>query len=193
MERNRLRPGEAIAGACGVALFAVMFLPWYEIGGNVSGPIAVEFRAAAARRGVDLTRDAWQSFAAVDVVLAIAALAAVGLVLLTLTQRSVALPVASSVLVAVLGLVAALLVLIRLIDQPSLQVLTVKVPDSLIETRVWAYVGLALCGGIAVGGFLAMADEGERLAAAEGAPSEIPTRPVPPPEGTAGGERPLAQ
>src|SRR5205809_3388932 len=106
MALNRLRPGEAIAGACGVLLFAVMFAPWYEIGGNVSGPNGDVLRAAAARRGVDLSRDAWQSFGFTDVVLLLAVLAAIGLVLLTFTERSVALPVAASVIVTVLGVLA---------------------------------------------------------------------------------------
>jgi hypothetical protein len=188
MALNRLRPGETIAGACGVLLLAVMFAPWYEIGGNLSGPNAEILRAAAARRGVDLSRDAWQSFGVIDVVMALAVLAAIGLVVLTLTQRSVALPVAASVVVTVLGALAALLVLYRLINEPALTVRAVKAPDQLIDIKLWAYLGFVLCGGIALGGFLTMADEGERLA--QGERPTIPERPAP---AAGGGERPAAQ
>jgi hypothetical protein len=61
-----------------------------------------------------------------------------------------------------------------------------------IAIRFWAYVGFVLSLGIALGGFLAMADEGERLSAAESAP-EPATRPAPPTGAGGPGERPLAQ
>ena len=188
MALNRLRPGEAIAGGCAVALFGVMFATWYEIGGNVSGPNGDVLRAAAARRGVDLSRDAWQAFGFTDVVMLLAVLAAIALVTLTATQRSVALPVAASVIVTVLGVVATLLVLYRLINEPPLAIGTVEAPDPLIDTKLWALIGLLLCGGIALGGFLTMADEGQSLAAEEG--RQIPERPAPAP---GAGERPAAQ
>jgi hypothetical protein len=133
-------------------------------------------RNISAASGVDLTRNAWESFAVIDIVMLLAILAAVGLLLLALTQRSVALPVAASVIVTVLGALATVLVLYRLINEPGFTlgggggVPGTHVPDRVIDIRFWAFVGFALCGGIALGGFLAMADEGEDLAAVERQP-----------------------
>ncbi|MDQ6915169.1 MAG: hypothetical protein M3155_05080, partial [Actinomycetota bacterium] len=175
MARKRLRLGEASAGACGALLFVVMFLPWYEIGGSLPPQLRATVRAIGAASGIDLNRNAWESFDFIDIVLLLAVLAAVGLAALTVTQRSVALPVATSVVVTFLGAVAALLVLYRLIDEPGFVLgsgsTAGQLPDRVIAIRPWAYVGLALCLGIALGGFLSMADEGERLASAEGAPA----------------------
>jgi hypothetical protein len=186
MARNRLRPGEGIAGVCAVLLFVVMFLPWYEIGGSLPEGQRQTVRSIAAASGLDLTRNAWQSFAVVDLVMALAIVAAVGLMVLAITQRSVALPMAASLVVTVLGFLATVLVLYRLIDEPGFAfhavggVATTHVPDRVIDTRLWAYVGFALCGGIAVGGFLAMADEGDELAHTESQPAPD-RRPAPAP------------
>jgi hypothetical protein len=193
MARRRLRLGEAIAGACGAVLFVVMFLPWYEIGGSLPESRRAAVRAVAQNSGIDLTRNAWQSFSVTDIVLLLAVLAAVGLAALTITQRSVALPVATSVVVTFLGALAAVMVLIRLIDEPGFVIGGGRaLPDSVIAIRFWAYAGFALALGIGLGGFLAMADEGERLTAADAAPDPA-TRPTPPPGGGGPGERPLAQ
>jgi hypothetical protein len=193
MARKRLRPGEAIAGACGVLLLVVMFLPWYEIGGSLPEARRNAVEAVAKSSGIDLTRNAWQSFSVTDIVLLLAVLAAIGLALLTITQRSVALPVAASVVVTFFGALAAVMVLIRLIDEPGFVIAGGRdLPDSVIAIRVWAYVGLVLSLGIALGGFLAMADEGERLTAAESAP-DPETRPAPPSGAAGAGDRPLAQ
>jgi hypothetical protein len=186
MTRNRFRPGEGIAGVCGVLLLAVMFLPWYDIGGSLPSGLRQTVRNIGAASGVDLTRNAWQSFAVIDIVMLLAILAAVGLLVLAVTQRSVALPVAASVIVTLLGALATVLVLYRLINEPGFTigggggVPGTHVPDRVIDIRLWAFVGFALCAGITLGGFLAMADEGEELAEVEGQ-SAPERRPAPPP------------
>jgi hypothetical protein len=186
MTRKRLRPGEGIAGVCAVALLVVMFLPWYEIGGSLPPSLRQTIRSISAASGVDLTRNAWQSFAVLDVVMLLAILAAVGLLVLALTQRSVALPVAASVIVTALGALATLLVLYRLINEPGFTigggggVPATHVPDRVIDIRFWAFAGFALCAGITLGGFLAMADEGQELAQVEAQPMPE-RRPAPAP------------
>jgi hypothetical protein len=191
MPTAKVRPGELVAGACGVLLLVVTFLPWYEIGGNVQGAVGRELRLLAASRGLDLSRNAWQAFSVLDIVLFVTAMAAVGLLALAVAQRSVALPVAISVLVALLGAVAAVLVLIRLIDPPGLTLSSgVPVSSTAVGVRAWAYVGLALCGGIALGGFLAMADEGTDLIDASAVREATPVRPVPAAVGEPGGPPP---
>jgi hypothetical protein len=184
-----------MAGACGALLFIVMFLPWYEIGGSLPPQLRETVRAIGAASGIDLNRNAWEAFSVIDLVLLAAVLAAVGLAVLTITQRAVALPVAMSVIVTFLGALAAVLVLYRLINEPGFVLgsgpTAGHLPDRVIAIRFWAYVGFALTLGIAVGGFLSMADEGARLTAAEAAP-EPTTRQAPPPGGTGAGQRPLA-
>ena len=83
---GRLRDGEWIAGAGGVALLAAMFLHWYG-----DGPF-------------ELT--AWQAFDVLDVVLALLALVPLALVVTQATRRSPSIPVAFSVLSTLAGMLA---------------------------------------------------------------------------------------
>jgi drug/metabolite transporter (DMT)-like permease len=92
---RRLRDGEWVAGAGGVALLAALFLDWY------SGA------------------SAWQAFSVLDVVLALLALVPLALVVLQATRESPSLPVAFSVLTTVAGALATLLILYRILDQPG--------------------------------------------------------------------------
>lgn len=63
MDLRRLRAGEWIAALGGVALLVALFLPWYDEG-------------AASRTG-------WESFAVLDVIFAVVAVAAVLLLVVT--------------------------------------------------------------------------------------------------------------
>ena len=92
---RRLRAGEWIAGAGGVALLAVMFTGWY------SGA------------------SAWEALSVLDVVLALLAIVPLALVALQATRTSPSLPVAFSVLTTVGGAIAALLILYRIVNQPG--------------------------------------------------------------------------
>jgi len=191
MDFNRLRLGELIAGACGVLLLIVMFLSWYGVGlEGVGGQIAEQ-------AGIDTTASAWQAFGFIDLLLFVAAIVAIAAAVLTATQRSVALPVAASVIVTALGVLVTLLVLYRLINQPG--------PNDVVDLKFGAFLGLLLCAGIALGGFMSMKDEGTSFgdAAAQargggtqggsgagtpaGTPAAPPPQPPPaaPPGGTA--------
>jgi drug/metabolite transporter (DMT)-like permease len=92
---GRLRGGEWVAGAGGVALLASMFLTWY------SGA------------------SAWQAFSVLDVVLALTALVPLALFVLQATRESPSLPVAFSVLTMLAGAIATLLILYRILNQPG--------------------------------------------------------------------------
>jgi hypothetical protein len=92
---RRLRPGEWLAAAGGLALLAVMFAPWY---------------------GDD---SAWASFVVTDVVLALAALLGIAIAVLQATRRSPALPVFADVVGTVVAFVAFVLLLVRVIDAPG--------------------------------------------------------------------------
>ena len=157
MDLRRLRAGEWITAACGVALLVSLFLPWYE---------------APRLTG-------WEALAALDLVLALVALCALALLLLTAGQRVPAVPIAFSVLVTYAGMAAVILVAAR----------ALSLPDG-AQGREWGlWLALAAALGIVAGGLVAMRDErpsrpGEHTDQAGGpvpAPPEIETISAPRP------------
>ena len=92
MELSRLRPGDLIAAAGGVGA------------ARRDVPRLVRGRRHDQVGGRDiqisLGFNAWQAFGITDILLALAALIAIGLAVLTATRRSPALPVAASVITA---------------------------------------------------------------------------------------------
>jgi hypothetical protein len=145
-DHRRLRLGELVAGGAALLLFIDMFLKWYGFAGeNIA-------RAA----GFSTTISAWRAFDFIDILLFLVILVTLGLVATTATARTPALPVAGSVIVTALGIVAALFVLYRIINQPG--------PNDFVSASFGAYLGLLLCLGIALGGYMAMRDEGTSLA-----------------------------
>ena len=98
---RRLRDGEWIALAGAVALIASLFLHWY---GTEAG-------------GAEAT--AWQAFGILDVVLVLLALVPVALFATQATRSSPAIPVFFSVMTIVAGLLAVLLILLRIVFQPG--------------------------------------------------------------------------
>jgi hypothetical protein len=149
MDVRRVRAGEWMAAASGTALLLALFLPWYELEGGA-------------------TASAWDSLAALDVVLAVIAVAAVALLLVTAGQRVPAVPIALDALVAPAGLIAAVLVTVRVLNLPDAA-----------AARGWAlWLALAASLGIVAGGVLAMRDE--RLSP-PGRHTDLTGRPAPPP------------
>jgi hypothetical protein len=160
MDLRRLRAGEWIAAASGAVLFVSLFLPWYSAAGEDTS--------------------AWQSLAAIDIVLALVAALAVSLLPVTATQRVPAVPIALSAFVTLTGLIGLLLVLVRLANLPGAA-----------EGREWGlWLGLLAAIGVVAGGAFAMRDE--RLSPAgrhtditgrpAQAPPEIEPIPAPRPE-----------
>jgi hypothetical protein len=126
---GRLRDGELIAGAGGLALLAAMFLHWYGIDVRI----------------VVSEETAWQAFGVLDVVLALLALVPLALVFFQATRRSPAIPVAFSVFTALAGALAALLILYRIVNQPG--------PNDLVDVQAGAWLGLLAALVIAGGGW----------------------------------------
>jgi drug/metabolite transporter (DMT)-like permease len=129
MNLRWLRAGELLAAAGAVCIVASMFERWYE------GP------------GVKL--DAWDTFGPGVVLLLAAASAAVALVLSTLAERTVAVPVAVGVWCVPLGLLALIAAVVRAFERPG------------HSTSASAGVWLALAGAAAVlaGAWQALRDE----------------------------------
>jgi hypothetical protein len=152
MDLRRLRAGEWITAGSGIVLLVSLFLPWY--GGSAAA-------GASDASG-------WESLAVLDIVLALIAAAAVALLVITATQRLPAVPLTVNTFVALAGLLAIVLVLVRVVDLPD---------DA--GAREWGlWTGLAGALGIAAGALVAMRDE--RLSPS-GRHTDLSGRPAPPP------------
>ncbi len=144
MDLRRLGAGEWLTGVSGVALLVSLFLPWYDPGAS-----------------------AWESLAAIDVLLALVAASGVLLAIVTAAQRVPAVPIALSALVTLVGVFGVVLVLFRLLD----------LPDGAVG-RDWAiWLGLTGAVGIVAGAVIAMRDEVRPGAAVP----DIPAMPAPGP------------
>jgi hypothetical protein len=176
MDLRRLRVGEVIVAASGAALVISLFLPWY------ASAVALYWNRDGEAHGIGdsaaagLTPSApfeatslsgFEALSVLDVVLALIGLAAVALLFVTAAQRVPAVPIAMESLLTLAGLVATILVLIRVID----------VPDG-ASGREWG-LWLALAGaiGIAIGALVSMRDE--RLST-PGRTTDLSGRPAPP-------------
>ena len=162
MDLRRLRAGEWIAALSGVLLLVALFVPWYE-----RGPVA-----CIALAGVECPNPkqftGWDSFAVIDVVLALVALYALAVWAVTATQPTGAIGIAMDATLALLGIAATVIVGLRLASMPDL--------GPHVERTAGVYLALAGALGVAVGGWLAMQNER--------GPAEPRTQPerVPPPE-----------
>jgi hypothetical protein len=179
MDTTKLRLGEVVAGVSAVLLFIVMFFHWYGVKINTS---AFGIKVT----GVESPGfSAWKVYSYTDLLLLLLIILALGMVFLSATQRSTALPISLNVIVAGFGGIMTLIVLYRLINQPG--------PNDLVTVKFWAYVGLLLTAGVAVGAFLAMREEGtsfgdaaQRVGGATGggsAPASRPPQPATTPAG----------
>jgi hypothetical protein len=127
---GRLRDGDVIAGAGGLALIVSLFLAWYGLGALALGA------------------SAWEAFSVLDVLLLLLALVPLGLVATQATRNSPSIPVAFSVSATVAGIFATLLILYRIINQPG--------PNDLVTVELGAWVGLAASIAVAAGGWRSM-------------------------------------
>jgi hypothetical protein len=182
MDVAALRRGELIAAVSGVALFIIMFLSWFGGSIEVEGVGEVDLGLAEAV-GVDTTFNAWQAFDFIDIVLLVTVIVAVGLAVMASAGTSPNLPVAASALTAGFGIFSTLLILYRIIDTPFGA-----------GREYGVYLGLIAAAGIAIGGWLAMQEEGttftgeaDRFGDRYGGPGEPPAGGPPPPPPPAGG------
>ena len=158
MDTSSVRRGEWIAGISGVALFFFMFFSWYGIdAGSLNIPAGVPQDIAqqaidnAEAAGLDTTATAWQAFDFIDIILLIAVVVSVGYAVIGLTGSSPDLPVAGSAVTALVGAIAFVLVLYRLIDPPG---------GDGVGREIGVWLGLIATAGIAVGGYMGMQEEG---------------------------------
>ena len=94
-----MRPPELLAATAGLLLAVALFLPWFEFPGG--------------------REDAWNALTVAEIPAALAALGALLLVAVTVTQRSAALPLRVAVWTASVALIACVVIAARAIAPPS--------------------------------------------------------------------------
>jgi hypothetical protein len=136
---ERLRKGELIAGGAAIVLLVVMFLiPCFAI------PVPSGGHAASL--------DGWQALRTTRWVLLVTVAVALALVVLTATRRAPAVPVAVAMFACLIGDLASLMLLYRVIHHPGL------------SARAGIYIGLAAALAVAYGGYRSLRTEGSTFA-----------------------------
>jgi hypothetical protein len=154
---SRLRPGEWIAAAGAILLLVFLFaLPWYAV--------KAPYRPTASLAGVATSRNGWHSLTHLRWLLMATIVTALALAYLQASRRAPALPVSFSVIVSVLAAISVVALIYRvLINVPG--------PDSVVDQRAGAYLGLLSGCAVLYGGYRSMRQEG---VAQRDAP-EVPT------------------
>ena len=99
MRLGRLRAGEMLALIGALAVLFTFTLDWYE--------------------NAERSFDAWDTFGPAMALILIAALAALALVLTTLTERSTAFPVAAQVWSVLFGAIGVVAAIVRVLERPD--------------------------------------------------------------------------
>jgi hypothetical protein len=153
-DRTRLRRPELIVGVGGLVLLASMLLlPWYTLT-EVSAPPAPQYF-------INVSVDGWNGLSHARWLLLVTIAAAFTLVFFQLSRRPPAIPVTFSLLATVLGGLATLWLIYRVLISP---------PGG--SRDVGGFIGLLSAAAITYGGYESVRLEG--IAPAD-APSEIPT------------------
>jgi hypothetical protein len=145
MDTSRVSFGEMVAAAGGAALLVCMFLPWF--GGRFAGraPIRVP------------SKTGWESFATLwKFLLAAAALVVIAVAVAHAMDAALpALGFEQGTLVQIAGVVAFVIVAIRIVDPPGL-VPGVAIPGLEVDVsrRIAAFLALAAAGVMTYGGLL---------------------------------------
>jgi len=173
MDLYKLSTGEKISAVSGVLLFIFMFFDWFGV--EVAG--VPGFSGTISGGG----GSAWDALDVIPIFLVIAIVAAVGVAVVRLTDADLEPAVSLNTIVAVLGALAFLLILYRIVDPPGGgQFGGVSVDTTL---QIGIFLGLLSAAGIAYGGYSAMREEGVTFGDAadrlSGGPGAAP--PPPPP------------
>jgi hypothetical protein len=151
VDLRRLRPQEWLAGVFGVVLLGSLFLDWF--GG----------------------RSGWQALGVLDVVLALMAVSALGLVAITAAHRTQAV---STGVASMLGLVAIFVSVWLLVRVAS--------PPGGAERDVGLWIGLVGCLGVTGAALRSIRDDRFPRAVRDAARVELPPLPAPPRDGAGG-------
>ena len=129
---KRLRTGDVLSGAYGLALLIVMtVLDWYSPSGNGD--------------------NAWASFAVTDFTLALAAVGGILIALTTAARGTPAVPLVFTVVTTVLAWLGVLILLYRNLNEPG--------PDDIVGVGAGAWAGWLLTLALALSAYWALRDE----------------------------------
>lgn len=153
----RLRAGEAIALAAAILLFILMFFDWYGAKATTS---AETLGGVITGTGGG---SAWDTLEVIPLFLMLAIVVTVGAAILRLSGSDWKPVIPPAAAVCVLGILAALLILIRIIDPPGPQgALSELAYESTLKLPI--FLALAAALGIAYGGWREMGEEGTTFA-----------------------------
>jgi hypothetical protein len=147
MKRGRLSRGEAIAAVSAALLFGLMFLDWFR--GELAGGQSVS--------APDIGGSAWETLDLIPLLLLAAIVATLAAAALKLSGSRYRPPVAPNAAVAVLGGLATVLIVLRLLDTPDVDLGGLTIDTS---PQLGAFLSLIAAAGIAYGGYTAMRAEG---------------------------------
>jgi hypothetical protein len=138
--------GQIVAALSGFLLLLAMFgLQWFGLTVRLGGPT------------LEASRNAWDSIGLTRNILLITGLFPMGLVLARVISTRASLPVALSAIATALGIVSALLIVLRIISPPDFGI--AHSLGALDKTRkVGSFIGLLAAVGVAYGGRLSMQD-----------------------------------
>jgi hypothetical protein len=174
MDVDRLNTGEKIAGISAVLLFLFMFFGWFGV--EISG------EGGSVSFGSGAGGNAWEALDLIRFVLLIAIVAALANAFLRLTDSGYEPPISMNVAVAVLGGLAALLVLYRVINPPDFGSFGGITAEATREFGL--FLGLLAAIGIAFGGYKGMQEEGSTFSGTADRLSSGGSPPPPPSGGT---------
>jgi hypothetical protein len=170
--RPRLQAGEAIALVAAVLLFILMFFDWF---GTKATTGAESLGGVVAGSGGG---SAWDTLEVIPLFLMLAIVVTVGAAFLRLSGSDWKPAIPPAAAICVLGLLAAVLILIRIVDPPGPSgALSELAFESTLRLPI--FLALAAALGIAYGGRRAMGEEGTSFAAI-GKSLESPRRSSPP-------------
>ncbi len=161
LQLQRLNNGEKIAAGSALALLVCMFFGWFNFGFE--------------------TTNAWEVLHYISPILTVVIVATVGIAFMAAIGKSIG-DVPSGMTIFVLGCVATLLILFRLVDPVSFPGVEGGEANSSVEAGL--FLALLAAAGIAVGGYLATG--GTALNQVKdlfpsGSPTSMPPQAPPPP------------
>jgi hypothetical protein len=155
---QRLRAGEAIALAAAILLFILMFFDWY---GAKATTNAETIGGIVAGNGGG---SAWDTLEVIPLFLMLAIVVTVGAAILRLSGSAWKPAIPPAAAVCVLGILAAVLILIRIVSPPGPEgALSELAFESTLKLPV--FLALAAALGIAYGGWRTMGEDGTSFAA----------------------------
>jgi hypothetical protein len=208
--------GPLIAAVSAIALLIFMFFSWYGVDSISASGLGFEQEISGDQieqfgGGDETSANAWDAFSFIDILLLLTIIGVVGLVVARAMGAAIDLPVSPSALIAGLGGLAFLLILFRLIFTPD-ALGGADIPEGVefdvdLSRKIGIFLGLLASAGMAIGGWLAMQEEGTSFAdqrdrfgggtgpgtpppAAPGAGEQAAPPPPPPPAAGGGAEPP---